>query len=214
MDEAQTINTMNENYDDLISPGDIQSDMESLSSIAKILNTISDLPNKLRREFLGEKLYEDKEGNTTWVQGQKPVFIKIDLDTGTPIMEEKEMPWGETKSVYIANTEAIEEVISMIKFAGANQIQPVGFNKEDNYLNDLKEFECKLAGVLALKQKEWGLDKELLPMLHYKIKTLVQDARALSVKGNLLSALTKTVQRVEQYIENDNKKRRGLINPY
>src|SRR5690606_13621468 len=112
------------------------------------------------------------------------------------------------------NDEAIDEVLSMLKFMGINQINPIGFNTTENYLADLLEFECKLAAVLALKQRSWGLDKEMLPMIQSKIKTLVQDARSLSVQGKVLLALQTTVQRVEQSIEGQKQSRFEKASPY
>lgn len=206
----------------LIHSADMNKDLSSISSISKILNSIADFPTLIRREFRGEQLYEDEKGAIHWVQATKPIFIMIDYKTNKPIKVKQEMPWNdknnqpEIKEVYIANEEAIEEVISIMKFGGVNQINPVGFNTEDNYLDDLNEFECKLAAVLCLKQKEWGMDKELLPMIQFKIKTLMQDVRSLSVKGKLLNAIQTTVSRVEQYVENDSQRKRGMgqVNPY
>lgn len=201
----------------LVSSADVNKDLSSLSSISKILNSISDYPNLIKRELRGEMLYEDDDGNTSWVQATKPTFVKVDMETNKPLKIQQKMPWGEMKEIYVVNDEAIEEVISMMKFAGINQINPVGFNTEENYLEDLKEFECKLAAVLCLKQKSWGLDKELLPMIQFKLKTIIQDVRSLSVKGKLLQAIQTTVSRVEQYVENDSQRKRGLlgnVNPY
>jgi len=200
----------------LIPSSDLNKDLSSISSISKILNSISDYPNALRREFRGEMLYEDDQGNTSWVQGTKPAFIKLDKD-GKPRKIKSQMPWKddegkfEIREIFVVNDEAVEEVISMMKFAGINQINPVGFNTEDNYMDDLKEFECKLAGLLCLKQKGWGLDKELLPMIQFKVKTIVQDVRSLSVKGKLLQAIQTTVSRIEQYVENEGQKKRGIL---
>ena len=61
-----------------------------------------------------------------------------------------------------------------------------------------------------LKQKEWGMDKEMLPMIQSKIKTIVQDARYQCVNGSTLKAIQKTVQRVEQAIDRTGDGR----NPY
>jgi len=206
----------------LISSGDLNRDLSNISSISKILNSISDFPNMIRHEFRGEMLYEDNKGNSHWVQSTKPMFIKMDYENGKPLKINQKMPWkgqdkeNEIKEIFVTNEEAVEEVISMMKFAGINQINPVAFNTEENFLDDLKEFECKLAGVLTLKQKSWGMDKELLPMIHFKIKTIVQDVRLLSVKGKLLQAIQTTVSRVEQFIESDNQKKKGMMNanPY
>ena len=98
----------------------------------------------------------------------------------------------------------------MLKFMGMNKITLLTNIKEGMILDDLKEFECKFASVLTLKQKEWGIDKELLPMIMSKIKTIVQDARYMACEGNTIKAIQKTVQRVESYYEGDGKnKRRG-----
>ena len=197
----------------LIPSSDVQSGLDSLSSIAKMLDSISDYPNTLRREFRGEAMYEDEEGKIHWVQGTKPVFVKMNYETGQPLKKTVMMPWKEEQEIYVVNEEAVEEVISMLKFAGINQINPIGYNTQENYLDDLKEFECKLAGLLSLKQKEWGIDKELLPVVHFKIKTIIQDVRSLSVNGNLLKTIQTTTQRVEQFIENESKKKWGT-SPY
>ena len=203
---------MQQSNPNLISSADLNKDLSSISSISKILNSISDYPNLIKRELRGEMLYEDDDGNTSWVQATKPTFVRMDMAKNKPLKKKEKMPWGDTKEIYVVNDEAIEEVISMMKFAGINQINPVGFNTEDNYQDDLKEFECKLAAVLCLKQKEWGLDKELLPMIQFKLKTIIQDVRSLSVKGKLLQAIQTTVSRVEQYVENDQNRKRGFMN--
>lgn len=217
MEEATNFQqpTQQQQTPSLIPSSDVRKEMDSLSSISKMLNSISDYPNTLRREFRGEMMFEDDKGNVLWVQGTKPVFIKLDFETGEPLKEKTKMPWGEEKELYVVNDEAIEEVISMLKFAGINQINPVGYNSPDNYLDDLKEFECKLAGLLALKQREWGIDKELLPTTHFKIKTIIQDVRSLSINGNLLKTIQTTTQRIEQFVENDSNRRNKFnANPY
>jgi len=120
---------------------------------------------------------------------------------------------GEEKEIFIPNDEAIEEILSMLKSMGLNQITFMTNLDEKTILDDLKEFECKLAGILALKQKMWGIDKELLPMLQTKIKTIVQDARYQACNGSTLKAIQKTVQRVEQAWEGD-KGGKGKSSPY
>lgn len=209
--DSQNIN----DYNNLIPSSDVGKGMDSLGSISKLLASISDFPNLLRRKLRGEMLYEDKEGNCTWVQGVKPAFVQMDFITNKPKKVKIQMPWGKEKEIYVTNDEAIEEILSQLDFMGVNQINPLGYNDPENYLEDLKEFECKLAAVLALKQKEWGLDKELLPMLQLKLKTLVQDVRSLSVKGNLLKTVQTTVQRIEQHIEKEQiNKKRFETSPY
>jgi len=60
-----------------------------------------------------------------------------------------------------------------------------------NILADLLEFECKLASLLMLKQREWGIDKELLQIMQLKIKTIVQDARYMCCNGSTIKAIQK-----------------------
>jgi len=211
MDPAQQPMSTSQNY---VMPAQMQELASSMASLTRILTEIPNTLISLRREFRGEALYQDDDGGSHWVQVSKPVFIQMDQLNQKPLKKTITFPWGETREVFIPNDEAIDEILSMLKFVGINQISPIGVNTEDNYLDDLREFECKLAGVLALKQKEWGLDKELLPMLQMKIKTLVQDVRSMSVKGNTIKALQTTVQRVEQMIEGDQTKKRIGTSPY
>lgn len=192
----------------------------SLHSIAKMLSDIpTTLPN-LRRVFRGESLYQSQTGEQTWVQTVKPTFVKIDFKTNLPLKEKVVMPWNssdnkpEVKEVYVPNDEAIEEVLSMLSFMGINSISPITRLTEDIINDDLKEFEMKLAAVIALKQKEWGIDKELFGMYMTKIKTLIQDVRYMALQGKTLDAIQKTVQRTEQVIEQQKQSKFGGMNPY
>jgi hypothetical protein len=187
-------------------PSQLNEAEKAMASLVRLLYNISDVLVSLRREFRGEALYQSDDGKSSWVQVTKPLFVQFDFKTNKPIKRKEKMPWGEEKEVYVANDEAVEEVLSNLKFAGVNQITAVAGIDNDNYLDDLKEFECKLAATLCLKQKDWGIDKELLPLLQFKIKTIVQDARSLALEGRTLKALQTTVQRVEQMIEERNKK--------
>jgi len=187
-------------------PSQMQEAGKALASITSLLLAGSEVLLSLRREFRGEALWQGDDGSQHWVQVTKPLFVKVIPGTRNPLMETKKMPWGEMKTIYSVNDEAIEEILSNLKFAGVNQITPLAATTEDNYLDDLKEFECKLASTLALKQREWGIDKEVLPLLQFKIKTIVQDARSLAVKGRTLEALQRTIQRVENMMIEDKKK--------
>lgn len=195
-------------------PSQLQEALSSMTSLTKHLLEISKTLTYLRREFRGEVLYQDEKGESQWIQISKPMFVKINMKTNTPLTETKKLPDGTERIIYVPNDEAIDEILSMLKFLGINQISPLGKIGFDNYMDDLKEFECKLAAVLCLKQKEWGLDKELLPMMQTKIKTIVQDIRSMSVDGVMLKSLQTTVQRVEQLIEGDGTKKREKVSPY
>jgi len=188
-----------------------QNAANEIASLTKILLEVPNILNTLRREFRGEAIYTDDTGETHWIQVCKPMFIKIDPISRKPIKVKQKYPDGIDREVYLPNDEAIDEVLSMLKFAGINTLTPITKITGDNVLDDLKEFECKLAAVLALKQVSWGLDKELLPMTQFKIKTIVQDARYMAENGNILKAIQTTVQRVEQSYEGDRGKSiRGL----
>lgn len=195
-------------------PNQIGQLQDSIASITKLLTQIPDTLNTLRREFRGEALYEGKNGQSQWIQISKPIFVLVDIITKKPKMEEVIMPWKEKKKIYLPNDEAIDEVLSMLKFMGINQISPLGFNNQDNYLDDLLEFECKLAAVLCLKQADWGLDEDLLPMVQMKIKTIVQDTRSLSLNGKVLGALQTTIQRMETLTEGIKPNKLANASPY
>ena len=187
---------------------------KTMASITKLLLESSKTLSTLRREFRGEALYQGEDGSSQWIQISKPIFCKMDYLKEKPLKENVKMPDGTFKDVFIPNDEAIEEILSMLKFAGLNQITSITNISEDNILDDLREFECKLAGVLCLKQKEWGIDKEVLPMIQFKIKTIVQDARYMAKDGGTLKALQTTVSRVEQVLEGERFQKKLSVSPY
>jgi len=195
--------------------GDAKTAMASISSLIKENQQLLPI---LRREFRGEALQQYADGSYSYIQVSKPYFVKIDAATEEPVMQEVNYKTHEgveyKKEIYTPNDEAIEEVLSMLKSMGINQITILTNVDENTILDDLREFECKLAAVLALKQKSWGIDKEMLPMLQTKIKTIVQDSRYLACNGNTIKAIQKTVQRVEQAWEGDKQKRSSFKSPF
>jgi len=178
----------------------------ALASIAGLLREAENLLPILRNEFRGEATMQYEDGTVENVQVSKPLFVRLDYTTNKPIKIVKHYKSGE-KEVYVPNEEAVEEVLSLLKFMGLNNVTRLSNLDERTVLQDLLEFECKLAAVLMLKQKEWGIDKELLPTTMTKIKTIVQDARYMCVNGSTLKAIQKTVQRIEQYSEGQQKGR-------
>lgn len=204
----------NQNYS---YPNQIQDQKNQLASLSKILLESANTLSILRREFRGEALMEFADGTSTWVQINKPLFIKLDYKTNQPMMQVIKLKDGEEtieRNIYVPNDEAIEEVLQMLKFMGLNQVTPITKLKEDLILDDLRIFECKLAAVLALKQKKWGIDKELLPTLFTKISTIVQDARYQAREGAILNALITSVQRVEQAWEGERQVKKTGGSPY
>ena len=195
-------------------PDQIRSQAQEVASTIKILMEIPKNISTLRRVFRGEALWQSEDGSTQWVQVVKPVFVKLDPNTRQPLKQKIKLPSGEEMDVYLPNDEAIEEILSQLYFMGFNPITPLTNLKEDNVLDDLKEFECKLAGILALKQVAWGLDKALMPMVMTKIKTAVQDIRYMCVNGGTLKALTQQVSRIEQVMEDMRTKKGMVSSPY
>lgn len=179
---------------------------KALASIAGLLREADNLLPILRSEFKGEVTVQYDDGAIEHVQISKPMFIRMDYKTNKPLKIIKKYRSGE-KEIYVVNDDAIEHILSMLKFMGLNKITTLTNLNEKTILEDLKEFECKLAAVLMLKQKEWGMDKELLPTTMTKIKTIVQDARYMCCNGSTIKAIQKTVQRIETYSEGQTKGR-------
>ena len=180
--------------------------MKSVQEVASTVRLLLEIPKSLatlRRVFRGEALYQSEDGSNTWIQTVKPVFIQLDPITRKPIMRKVILPDKSEVMQYLPNDEAIEEILSQLSFMGINQITPLTNLDSNNILDDLKEFECKLAGLLALKQVDWGLDKALMPMTMTKIKTIVQDVRYMCCNGGTMRALSQQVSRIEQVIEGD-----------
>ena len=205
----QTQSTRNLSY-----PDQVRNQAEQVVSTIKMLSEIPKSISTLRRVFRGEALYQSEDGSSQWVQVVKPMFILLDPETRKPLRETKKMPDGELREVFLPNDEAIEEILSQLFFMGMNQITPLTNLDENTVLDDLKEFECKLAGLLCLKQVAWGLDKSLMPMIQMKIKTPIQDARYLCVNGGTMKALTQQVSRIEQVLEGDKSMRKLNNSPY
>ena len=203
MDISQTNQPISAPSRNLSYPDQIRDQAQQVASTVKMLTEITKSISTLRRVFRGEALYQSEDGSTQWLQVVKPMFIKINPYTREPYKEKVKLPNGEDHEIFLPNDEAIEELLSQLFFMGMNNITPLTNLDENTVLDDLKEFECKLAGLLCLKQVAWGLDKPTMPMIMTKIKTVVQDARYMCVQGGTMKALTQQVSRIEQSIEGD-----------
>lgn len=197
-------------YKNLSYPDQIRDQTQQLVSTIKLLAEIPKSISTLRRVFRGEALFQGEDGSTQWIQVVKPMFIRLDPITRKPLKQIVRVN-NEEREIYLPNDEAIEEILSELYFMGVNQITPITFLEEDTILDDLKEFECKLAGILMQKQIAWGLDKALMPMVMTKIKTIVADVRYMCRNGITLKALTQSVSRIEQVLEQTQNKKQ---NPY
>jgi hypothetical protein len=195
-------------------PDQIRNQAEQIASTVKMIIEIPKSISTLRRVFRGEALYQSEDGSNQWIQIVKPVFILLNKTTREPIRKEIKLPSGEIINGFLPNDEAIEEILSQLFFMGMSPITPLTNLDENTVLDDLKEFECKLAGILCLKQVDWGLDKALMPMIQTKIKTIVQDARYLCVNGGTMKALTQQVSRIEQVLEGERTTNKSKSSPY
>lgn len=195
-------------------PDQLRIATQQLHSMVKMLSEISGSLPTLRRVFRGEVLYQDESGNSQWIQIVKPMFVQTDPTTEKPLRQIITLPDKSTKQGFLPNDEAIEEILSMLYFLGLNPVTPLTNLDENIILDDLKEFECKLAATLTLKQKEWGMDKILLPIIQTKIKTAVQDVRYMAKNGTVLKALQTTVSRVEQVLEGERFRTKNKVSPY
>ena len=179
---------------------------KSLASIAGLLRESDNLLPILRSEFKGEATVQYEDGGVEHVQTSRPLFVEVDFKNNKPKRKIMHYRSGD-KEIYVPNDEAIEQVLSILKFMGLNKITSLTNLNEKTILADLLEFECKLASLLMLKQREWGIDKELLQIMQLKIKTIVQDARYMCCNGSTIKAIQKTVQRIESYSEGTGKGR-------
>ena len=195
-------------------PDQLRNQAEQIVSTIKMLSEIPKSISTLRRVFRGEALYQSEDGTNQWVQVVKPTFILLDKQTRKPVKKIIKDSNREEREVFLPNDEAIEEVLSQLFFMGMNQITALTNLDENTVLDDLKEFECKLAAILCLKQVDWGLDKSLMPMIQTKIKTVIQDARYLCVNGGTMKALTQQVSRIEQVLEGGKDMKRVNMSPY
>jgi len=187
-----------------------QHNQDNLASIGTLVReSVATVPN-LRRIFRGEARVNHANGSYSYEQLVKPMFVRVDHKTNLPLREEYQSMDAAGKVImktrFVPHDEAIEEVLSMLFFMGINPITFTTNIKEDIVLDDLKEFECKLSALLCLKQKDWGIDKEGLPMTMTKLKTIVQDARYQAKDGHTIKAIQRTVQRIEQVSETNQTK--------
>lgn len=170
---------------------------KKIDSLIEILTGANKILTILRHEFRGEELVQTSSGDNVWFQVTKPLFVRTDIKTEKPLKQTLTDPNGNQVEIFIPHDEAIEEILSLIKMCGLNQVTPLGTTDDKEMNLDLYEFEIRLSVLLTLKRKEWGIDKSLRPMVYKKIKQQVQDARSLQLNGRVLKSLTQTVKHIE-----------------
>lgn len=176
-------------------------DQQQAVQLIKVLTDHDNFLALLRKEFRGEELYRDKKGETYWIQIDKPMFIKLDKNN-QPI---KVINPKNNKEEYARNDDAINEVLNILKSSGLNPISPLTNIDENEIRADLLEMESKIAVLLTVKRKAWGIDKAEYPVHVGKIKLLIKDARYRSKDGTVLKALRTITSRIEQSSEQQRK---------
>ena len=167
------------------------------TQLISVLTEHEDMLNTLRREFRGEHLFQDSKGNIQWVQVDKPMFTKLDKNNKPKrIFNKKTKRWQ-----YIANDDAINDIIKILKSSGLNSITPLTVISEDEIRADLLEIESKIAVLLTVKRKSWGIDKSEYPIIVANLKTIIKDARYRAKDGTVLKALRTITSRQESSLE-------------
>jgi hypothetical protein len=159
----------------------------------KVLSEHEDFLNILRRELRGEQLHQDSEGNMEWVQVDKPMFVKLDQYNKPLKVKNKKTD----KIEYVANEDAVNEVLNILKSCGFNPITPFTNISEDEIIDDLLEMESKVAVLLFARRRVWGLEKPDYPVAVGKMKMLIKDARYRAVNGSGLKAVRSMTSRIE-----------------
>ena len=186
-------------------PSSIEDLKDSVPQLVKVLTEHDSFLNIIRREMRGEQFFQDESGETSWVQVDKPMFVKLDKNN-KPLRRLNE----KTKHYdYLVNDDAINEVISILKSCGLNPITPMTNISEEEIRADLMEMESKVAVLLAVKRKVWGIDKAEYPAAVGKIKILIKDARYRAKDGTVLKALRTITSRIEQATDGGNRKTMG-----
>lgn len=175
-------------------PSQLMKDIADSMQLVKVLTEHDKFLEVIKREMRGEQLYQDESGETYWRQVDRPMFVKLDkLEKPVRTFNKKSKQWE-----FMAHDDAINEVISVLKSCGLNPISPLTTLDNEEIRQDLLEIESKIAVMLAVKRKKWGIDKALYPINVSKLKTLVKDSRFRAKDGTVLKALRTITQRIEQ----------------
>jgi hypothetical protein len=194
-------------------PDQVAAIQKELNTFINMLKESSNTLITLRRTMKGEALMENNN-KTYWVQLTKPKFVRMDLVTNKPLKQIVKYEGEEPREIYVPNDEAIEEVLSLLSSMGINNTTKLTDLDEATILTDLRLFEKKLAAFLCLNQKEWGIDKEELPLLQLSLGTMVQDARYQAKDGAVLVSLQKTIQEIKQVVDQSSNKSKLTMTPF
>jgi len=122
------------------------------------------------------------------------------------VVENDEGKWKKKYAPIIKNQEGINEILRILRFMGLNKVSILTNLDEDQINTKLRTFEMKLADLLFLKRRDWGIDKEYMPMIYHLIISIVEDAFFRAKDGNLIKTLRSTYQRTEATSEDKSRK--------
>lgn len=154
----------------------------------QILKTVmenEDLLNMLEHEFRGEVYYTDAEHPDGY--------------------------WKVVNNPIMTNDDGINTILRTLRLQGLNKVALLTNMSENQIIGNLRTFECKLADLLILKRKEWGIQKDELAMVYHNIWTIVEHALYRAKEGNLLKTI-RTVYQHQEYEQLD-KTKKGLQLP-
>lgn len=186
-------------------PSQLNKEVAEATELVKVLTEHDNFLNIIRREMRGEQLFQEQDGETYWVQVDKPMFVKLN---GQEIPF-KRFNKKSKRYEYIANDDAINEIIGILKDCGLNPIAPLTNIDENEIRADLLEMESKIAVLLTVKRKKWGIDKALYPSVVGRLKVLIKDARYRAKDGTALKALRTITSRIEHMRNQDTSKQGG-----
>jgi hypothetical protein len=169
--------------------------------LIRVLTDHEDILDILKNQMRGELAYQDKEGERYMIQVDKPMFVLLDQNN-KPLVRNNPKTG---KPEFCPNDEAINEMISILKMCGLNPVAPMTTIDENEIRADLLEMESKLAVLLTVKRKEWGLSAAQYPIIVGKMKVLIKDARYRSKDGIVLKALRTITSRIEQAQEKERR---------
>ena len=182
----------------------LRKDLEDTNQLLHVISDNKDFFERMKLDLYGQQPYTDEQGNTFYIQVDKPFFVVLDEND-----QPKKIPCPYRKNVMVDLENAINSILTMLKFSGLNHISPFTNLTEEEITDDLMEIESKLAVLLANKRKKWGLDIAEYPIAVSNLKTIIKDARYRPLNGNILKAIRSVTQRIERALDSMPNKKGG-----
>ena len=189
----------------LQSPQSYDSSDQNAGQLLKVLTDHETTLDIIKNQLRGELAYKDANGEVYMIQVDKPYFCKTDINNQPlKVIDERTK-----KEIYVANDEAINSIMHILKLSGMNPVAPMTTIDENEIRADLLALESKLAVLLAANRKKWGIDKTQYPMILESLKVLIKDARYRSKDGTIIKAIRTVTSRIEQ--SNQDKQKGGVM---